>query len=258
MRATLFLLLISFKAFAAHDEPVYICVQEGLRWAPYSFQESNQQEELKGGSIDVIDAVFDDLNMQYQLRPLPWGRVLNELRSESGCEVAWDMSKNTKRKVDILFSEALYEIHVGAFYSKAHNPNMKTLRGALGLLDYKVCGIRGYNYAPIEDLITIYTSRRQQALELLARGRCDIFVGAYEPVFHGERLGYLNVDKQIEFVHGAAFDRAMYVGVSRHSSRANSLLQQINQSLKKLKSTGKFQQIMSQHLGIHDGAFYNR
>lgn len=240
------------NVFSARAESVSVCVQEGLRWVPYSFQESSQPGELKGGSIDIIDAVFTDLGLPYQLRPLPWGRVLNELRSESGCEVAWDMSRNAKRNADVLFSAALYKIKVGAFYSKAHNPNMNTLRGVLGLLDYTVCGIRGYNYDPIEELVTLYASHRQQALELLARGRCDIFVGAYEPVFHGERLGYLRVDKQIEFVRGAAFDRSVHVGVSRYSPRANMLLQRINQSLEKLKSTGKFQHIMSKHLVAQD------
>lgn len=247
MRRILFLLCL-FAASAAYAEgAVSICVQAGLRWVPYSYQEAGQEDVFKGASIDVIREVFAELEMDYYLQPLPWGRVLQTLRDKEGCDVVWDMSKNNTRIAEVLFTEPLYGVQVGAFYSKVHNPNMKTYKGVLGLLDYNVCGIRGYNYEPVEELVSIFASHRRQALELLARGRCDIFVGAYEPVFHGAQLGLFEVEKDIEFVHGAAFDRTLHAGVSRNAFRANELHEKLNKVLRKLRKSGRLAQIYAQH-----------
>lgn len=237
-------------------KPVTICLDSETEWPPYYYHPVNDKGQIDstvhvGASIDLIKRVFDVLEMDYVLKQMPWPRVLAAMKNNDGqefCEMGWDMSINEDRIAWLLFTEPIYKIQSGGFYSKEKLPDLESFWGLAQLFSYNICGIRGYDYAPIESLISIRVGREQQALDLIALGRCDIFVSTIEPIVYGAKLGLYKLDENTTYLVGKGFDRVMHATVSVASTRAAWLHKKVGQALKELRLSGETDEIYKQYL----------
>ena len=185
---------------------------------------------------------------------MPWPRVLsalNDIDSREYCEMSWDMSLNEERLTWLLFTEPIYKIQSGGFYNKEKLPGLDSFWGLAQLFSYDMCGIRGYDYSPIESLISIRVAREQQALDLVALGRCDIFISTIEPIVYGAKMGLYEVDENTSHLVGNGFERVMHAVVSSASPRAEWLHKKIGKALKGLRESGETQKIFRKY--IEDG-----
>lgn len=236
--------------------PVVICLDSETEWPPYYYHPKNSAGEIDrtrhvGASIDLIARIFEYLDKDYELRQMPWPRVLAAMQGIEGtelCEIGWDMSVNEDRLSWLLFTEPIYKIQSGGFYNKEKLPNLKSFWGLAQLFSYKICGIRGYDYSPVDSMVSIRVAREQQALDLLMLERCDVFLSTIEPIVYGAELGLYQVDPSIHHIVGKGFDRVMHATVSLASPRAQDLHRQLSQALAELRGSGEIEQIFKKYL----------
>lgn len=240
-------------------KPVIICLDSETEWPPYYYHPANgqsEEEEHVGASIDLIHRVFEVLGIPFVIKQMPWPRVLaalNDPDSREFCEMSWDMSLNEDRLTWLLFTEPIYKIQSGGFYNKEKLPDLDSFWGLAQLFSYDICGIRGYDYSPIENLISIRVAREQQALDLVALGRCDIFISTIEPIVYGSKMGMYKLDENTDYLIGSGFERVMHAVVSAASPRGQRLHKRVGEALKQLRSAGEIERIFKKHLAKGTG-----
>jgi len=265
MKAILFLCLF-FTANAMSEpiasdaspsaEKVIICLDSETEWPPYSYHPLGEDGEVDssrhvGASVDLIEKVFSVIDIDFEVRQMPWPRVLAALKGIDGtelCEVTWDTSVNEERLSWLMFTEPIYKIHSGGFYNKEKLPDLDSFWGLAQLFSYNMCGIRGYDYSPIDGLLSTLVAREQQALDLVALGRCDIFVSTIEPIVYGAKLGLYKMDENTVHLIGKGFDRIMHAAVSKASPRAKELHNKISNVLGQLRKSGEIERIFVKYL----------
>jgi len=241
--------------------PVVICLDSETEWPPYYYHPVSSQfdEEVvehAGASIDLIHRVFEILDIPFVIKQMPWPRVLaalNDPDSREYCEMSWDMSLNEDRLTWLLFTEPIYKIQSGGFYNKEKLPDLDSFWGLAQLFSYEICGIRGYDYSPIEGLISIRVAREQQALDLVALGRCDIFISTIEPIVYGSKMGMYHLDENTDYLVGSGFERVMHAVVSAASPRGEWLHKQLAVALKQLRISGETGRIFKKYLAKGTG-----
>ncbi len=251
-------LLTPLEAMPTGDlktQPVVICLDSETQWPPYYYHPVDEHEgkttHREGASIDLIHRVFDELAMPFVIKQMPWPRVLEALKKPSKdefCEVSWDMSLNEERLDWLLFTEPIYQISTGGFYNKNKLTGLDSFFGVAQLFSYEICGIRGYDYTPIDSLISIRVAREQQALDLVALGRCDVFVSTVETIVYGAKMGIYKLNENTDYLVGRGFERIMYAVVSTASPRAKQLHKQLNKALKQLKLSGETEVIFKKYI----------
>lgn len=176
------------------DAPVRICLGNGSEWPPYTYWVRHngvpEPERLTGAAATLVLNALRQNGLSHQIRYLPWARVKQELvdYDQNGlCELTWDASYKPELAAHVYYSVPLYHTRLGLFYLKRRFPEAPDLEVASR---GRMCGLLGYNYAPYGINKKLRRVKRlQQALDLLARGRCDFLPNSVEPLLSGLSLG---------------------------------------------------------------------
>ncbi|WP_020406824.1 substrate-binding periplasmic protein [Hahella ganghwensis] len=221
-----FLSILLINPAAAN--PVKVC-DDGAEWPPYIYyeRENNQvnKDQLTGATKDLMDRIFSIAGLDYSVELIPWNRCLNEVKSGTRYEMLSNAGSNPERMVNYHRSLPIYSTTPGVFFSKAKFPQGVKLSGAGDLNQYKLCGIRGYNYemylkAGVKDEIDMGTDSAQATFSEVLSGRCDIFLSIIEPIFGAVAIGQYTLDSDLshEAVPGIEPTK-FYLWVSRNSPR---------------------------------------
>ena len=206
--------------------------------------------EAVGASVDFMREVFSRAGLHYEVKYLPWIRIQSSLKSyqdKQPCEVTWDVTQVDGREDWLYFSIPVYRTRAGFFYSSKFNPKPFALKNVVDLLDYRVCGIRSYEYGVLEKAIDFKVNKEQQALDLVAIGRCDLFYSAIEPIIQGgEQYNTYQIASDIQFTVIPFIDSKWHVVVSRASPRGETLYRLINQVIQTMQEAGDSELIYQQ------------
>ncbi|OZG73211.1 hypothetical protein BTA51_12075 [Hahella sp. CCB-MM4] len=242
---------------SAIAKPVQVC-DDGAEWPPYIYYQRDNntinKEQLTGATKDLMDRIFSIAGLEYTVELIPWNRCLNEVKSGSRYEMLSNAGSNPERMENYHRSLAIYSTTPGVFFSKTKFPQGVKLSGAKDLNQYKLCGIRGYNYemylkAGVKDEVDMGTDNAQATLSKVLSGRCDIFLSIIEPIFGAVAIGQYQLDANLshEPVPGIEPTK-FYLWVSRKSSRAEDLLEKVNQGIRQLQENGEAETIYKKYL----------
>tara|TARA_Y100000748_G_scaffold23549_1_gene17879 strand:+ start:2141 stop:3388 length:1248 start_codon:yes stop_codon:yes gene_type:complete len=163
---TLCLLLLATSATAA--EPLRLNTDI---FPPYQVREGDQ---LSGSSIKALACIFDALDMEYQIRVLPWERAIQEVGDDKAD--GFFSATRMNRANNFATLSAPLALEKWYWYSNQDRP----LQPAEGRAPLRVAGIRGSNEANwlrqrgyrVDPLV----SSTSQLLQLLQRERIDAFL----------------------------------------------------------------------------------
>lgn len=238
----------------AADAVVNICLGDGNEWPPYTYWERVEdevdRERLTGSASVLVLTVLQRLQLQYQVRYMPWARVQQEVAefaSRGRCELTWDASHNEERAAYAHFSAPLYQTSLGLFYSQQRflsEPRVALLQ----LQHYRLCGVIGYNYQAysIDWEVQRFPSL-QQNLDMLLRQRCDFFPIEIEPLYGGIALGAYRASPALRHIRLPGH-KAFHLMLSKGSPRGEVLIAAINRELQALEASGEAEAIRQRFL----------
>ncbi|WP_413463286.1 hypothetical protein [Aeromonas enteropelogenes] len=234
------------------DAPVRICLGNGSEWPPYTYWVRHngvpEPERLTGAAATLVLDALRQNGLSHQIRYLPWARVKQELvdYGQNGlCELTWDASYKPELAAHVYYSVPLYHTRLGLFYLKRRFPEAPDLEMASR---GRMCGLLGYNYAPYGINKKLRRVKRlQQALDLLARGRCDFLPNSVEPLLSGLSLGIYQSEPGLTHLR-LPNRKGFYLMVSKGSPRARELITQLDQTLVAFEEEGHTGKVMAKFL----------
>ncbi|WP_108650115.1 substrate-binding periplasmic protein [Dongshaea marina] len=239
---------------------VRIC-DDNAEWPPYTYYQRDagkiDKEKLSGATVELMEEVFKEINLEFKIDLIPWKRCLKEVESfdvSKKYEVVINGSFNQQRHQFYYFSHPLYKTHSGIFYSAKKFSGRVPIHNVRDLNQYRLFGISGYNYSPfIEAGVTrkIHTpvKNNSQAFKLLEQNRYDFFLSSVEPVYGSHAIMEHPIPDSIKsaLVPGIK-SFTFYLMISKTSPRAYELSTRINHALVKLKENGTAEKIFKKYL----------
>ncbi|MBU2918241.1 transporter substrate-binding domain-containing protein [Psychrosphaera sp. F3M07] len=245
MRVLVFLLsylLLSFNNFvAAKSLKVYTIEQP-----PISYTEDG---EFKGIAVDIVKEVFKRMNQPIELYIYPLARALKELREQDG-DAIFALVNNPKREKYLLYSDEILITQTGTLFTRRED-NISFNGDFSVLTQYRFGTLRGASYGAkwdraVEDkTIKFITpiSNYEQSIKMLLKNRVDIIVGSHLTIVHLLK----DIDLQNKIIElPLPFIRApTYLAFSKNDL---ALKKQFDITLKKLKTDGSYQKLISKYI----------
>lgn len=233
------------QAPAGASAPVTICMDENP-WPPYAFWSTaaDGHRELAGFTADVVREALRRQGLQWQIKALPWTAVLASAQGAatgSGCELIWDISYTPERGRYLHYSQPLYRLEYSLLYSREQFPQPPALATAKTLGQRRVCGVDGYNYGYLEQLVTIRRLKSIPAvLGALRQGECELFPVQASVLHDGARKGLYALGERLDCVRLAQVGVSYRVGIAKHSSRAAALVKGLDATIGQLRREGRW------------------
>lgn len=226
-------------------EPINICTD--AKWAPYAYEDSNNEQKAIGVSVDIISKILLNNQLKFKVKIMPWKRCLLSVKAGK-YDVVIDASKNLEREKKFLFSEPVYYINHSFFYekNKFNNLNIKTNQE---LNDFKIGGIVGYNFDVYKfDTSKIYQGAKEPKILLaqLRKGRHDLVIGYTEIFEVYEKMGEIDLSG-LEWIKIPETSPLVFHMMLTRNVKGKKLLKIVNEGLKKIKSDGIYSNILKKY-----------
>ncbi|MCP4325657.1 MAG: amino acid ABC transporter substrate-binding protein, partial [Alteromonadales bacterium] len=213
-------------------------------WPP--FRIANQSGGFSGFDIDLLGAITEITDLQFNVKRTPWARALKQLQYNQ-VNMMTGLAYTKERALYIDYIEPPYFICHPAFYIQTSLK--KKIKTYQELYQYKI----GYvlQSAYFEPFDSDPKMRRHgvvtesQLIGMAAKGRIDLFIGSdchvdYE-ISQQELWGVLGkVEYQPEQNH------ALYLGIAKHQN-VNGLASKLKSALIDLQRTGRLQAIQDRY-----------
>lgn len=252
------LLVLVCTACSAAAQPVKIC-DDSREWPPYSYFPRTDgkidRSQLTGAMIELTQRIFAHIQIDHTITAMPWKRCLYEVahfKKFGDYEVAIEGTLSEERLQQYYASTYVYTTTGGYWYSTRQYPKGPHIQTPADLKRYALCGIQGHNYAGYgitPDLIRNRPSTYQSALDMVSKGRCDLFLSNLPIPLGKAKLGELTiprgvVGKKVPHLSSGTF----HILVAQGSPRAYELSTKINQAIHLLNLSGVTDEIFDKYL----------
>lgn len=231
--------MLPIKAFAL--EPVVLaCVD----FPPFEYEENGQ---IKGILIEIVQKAFDDAGILLELRMYPFARAFQEAKNGDVAGI-FNLFKSKKREEWFDYSVPVIENKLLFFKRKNFRIKFENVSDLEGL---NIGVMKDYRYSPefdeAGDLFTKDVARLHKLhFRKLDLGRidlypCDELVGRY--IATEERL----MDKFNVLPRPLSVNKG-YIGFTK--GKHQELIEKINNALVEMKKTGKVAKIINKYVQL--------
>jgi len=254
------IVFMSFVSVVAVGQDVKIC-DDGAEWPPYMYYERVNGEINTQNIIGAVKELFDEAFMRsdltYSVELIPWKRCMAEVENfdkTQNYEVFSNGGYSPQRTELYWPSIPLYVTHRGVFYSEKKYPQGPPITTKADVVDYKICGVLGYDYADIlewGDNITIYQGAKSNdaVLQQIDKGRCDIMITSMEPIYGAVAIGKYTIPEGIRsFPMPGLTVSTFHFWVSKKSPRAFELVTRLNTAIMEVIYTQDYTRIFTKYL----------
>ena len=234
--------------------PLKIC-DDGSEWPPYThFERVNGKKTNKiiGFSVEVISTILKAEGLQHEIELPPWSRCLKSIREGNDFVMALNASYSEERRRSYWMTNPYYSTTNYYFYSKATYPEGLNVKKKADLLNYKICGMHGYNYSTYgvaKNQIDQQAHDFTQLINKLHRKRCDLFLEKYEILVGFSAIGknYLSDSNLGSAVVPEMKSTPFYMLISKKVSYGKELKELINRGVERMKRNGKMEELMKKY-----------
>lgn len=235
------LLLLAITSLAyAQEKSITIC---SFEWPPH------HGAELKNGgyTAQIIREIFEPRGYRVEKLFLPWKRAQLYAKEGKMCDAITEIYFNRERLNHYWFG-APYSVHeIYTIGLKSHP--LEGYTSLRELTPYTIGHNRGGSLSKEFDAADFLdkqeTNGYRNGIDMLLRGRLDLFVSARSVAFH--EAGLLGQREKIRTVGEALQRQPVHMAFSR-SNRDNLLrMQDYNEGLFQLLKSGRYAEIMREH-----------
>lgn len=225
-------------------------------WEPYAvYTFLDEQGDLTGADIELIEAIAQEIDCVLTFRELPWARVMLEIES-GALDVATSASRSAEREAFAHFSEPYRSAEVAIYVRRGESDKhaLADLR-AIAQTGFRLGVIAGYHYgeefaelmkdeafaAQVDATVDYPTNLRK-----LLHGRIDGYLVDDVGVLVAEAK-HLGITDQIERHPRRFAGEALHLIFSEKSVDP-ALVQAVNEAIRRLEADGRLKRIMQKYL----------
>ncbi|WP_160692089.1 transporter substrate-binding domain-containing protein [Clostridium sp. C2-6-12] len=213
------------------------------KFAPFSFEESGK---YKGIDVEVLDAIAKEEKFEYELKPMDFNGIIPGLTSNQLDGAIAAMTITDERKQSLDFSDGYFESGLSVVVNKENSSinGLNDLNGKNVSVKKGTAGAKfaednqkkyGLNLSYFEDSPSMFQAVENKNADFLME---DYPVIAYK----------IKVDSGAKLkIVGDKLDTVNY-GFAVKKGQNADLLKKFNEGLKKLKDSGKYDQIVGQYI----------
>ncbi|WP_108649557.1 substrate-binding periplasmic protein [Dongshaea marina] len=236
-KSILVALVALFVTSASQAKTVTISVGE---WAPFI----SKSLKDNGFMAYLFTQAFAEAGDEAKISFLPWKRAFEEAKkAKFDASAGW--IKNPEREKDFYYSDTVYTGKQVFFHRVGETISWDELSD---LGKYRFGGVVGYAYGPLDPLIkdgTIkmkLTSAQKSNLQKLLKKRLDVVPIAKAVGF--DLINQMKLQGKIVASEKAFTESKYHLIVSKKLPGAEELVKRFNAGLKKLRDSGKYDQIL--------------
>ncbi|ALS38676.1 polar amino acid transport system substrate-binding protein [Enterococcus rotai] len=213
-----------------------------LTFAPFEFQDS--KGEYVGIDVDLLHAIAEDQNFEVNLKPLGFDSAIQAVQSKQVDGMIAGMSITDERKKSFDFSEPYFDSGLQMAVKKGNDK----IKGYEDLKGKTVAAKVGTESAT-------FLEKNQEKYDYTIKNFDDA-TGLYQALENGEAdaifddypvLGYAITNGQKLQLVGEKETGSSY-GFAVKKGEKKELIEKFNAGLKKLKSSGKYDEIVSKYI----------
>ena len=213
------------------------------KYAPFSFEESGK---YKGIDVEILDAIAKEEKFEYELKPMDFNGIIPGLTSNQIDGGIAAMTITDERKQSLDFSDGYFESGLSVVVNKDNSSinGLNDLNGKNVSVKKGTAGAKfaednqkkyGLNLSYFEDSPSMFQAVENKNADFLME---DYPVIAYK----------IKVDSGAKLkIVGDKLDTVNY-GFAVKKGQNADLLKKFNEGLKKLKDSGKYDQIVGQYI----------
>jgi len=217
-------------------------------WPPFIYRKNNK---TIGASYEILDMIFRKNRIKYTINFMSWHDCIFAASQNIEANGIMNASYNRKRARFFYYSRPLYQTKPAVFYSIKKYTNGLNLRRLNDLKKFKICGIRGYNYAHYKLGSTLMTQLgdMKKVFRGLSYGGCEIFPSEVEIPFGLALIGKLRIGSDIEWkrIPGIKYNN-FYLMLSKKYVHARKVLGIVNREVKRLRKMGTEKMVFQKYL----------
>lgn len=240
VKISLFLCCFSVRGYA--QEIIQLLATE---WPPFT----SEKMDNRGIYAEIVSQAYEEMGVQVQYHFLPAKRVI---RSVDGGQYVGAIAFfwNDEREKKFHFSEPIAQNDVVFFQLKTYAFDWKTTDDLQGI---PIGGTLGYNTlrelkkleAPDKEFYIHTLPSDMKNLELLILGRTKLFACGKEVGLELLREHFpAEVAASVTYHPKAFYSKSLHAVFSRKHDKSLALLESLNEGLKILRKTGRYQAIL--------------
>ncbi|MFP4364679.1 MAG: substrate-binding periplasmic protein [Spirochaetia bacterium] len=214
-------------------------------WPPYT----GESLENHGFFTEIVNAVFEEMGVDYTLVFVPWARA--ESLVESGrAWAAFPYSVTEERQARFNFSNSVTTSESKFFYYE--NAPIADYEGLDSLEGFRLAGVRGYFYESAFNeagLQVQYVDNQELAFNLLHAGRAELFPINEIVGWQYIQEAYPNSIQNFGTLDSPYSSNSLSMMVSRDYPDTDEILQRFNQALRRMIDRGEVQAILDRYIG---------
>lgn len=219
-------------------------------WPPYIYKDKSGNG--KGLHIDILRELFEtEMGLSLEYKELPWKRA--QLNVQYGqADVLLTVPTEERLTYAVKSEQAVYELYLYAYTYKDH-PRLNEINAITSGLDVKKLELlpvtnRGNSWHKLNidsfGVKTYYVNEEENAFRVLAHRRADITI---EPLYAGSYLiNKFGLSSKIVPTK-ARFGPLLFHLLLSKKSKYFKKMDQINQALNRLKTSGRLQEILNKY-----------
>ncbi len=222
-------------------------------WSPYTTQSPNNISTGFGGgyglAIDIVTPILQGMDLEPVYKFCQWYRV-SEIVKKGEFQIGFPFIKSEKRLQNFLFSDSLFNAKGVLFINTEKIKDITKIMTYKDLSSYTLGIVSGYEYdkelsKEIKNKIEI--SNEVNAFEMLINGKIQVLPAE-------ERVGkeilehyFFKKKHRVAVVPALQTTKSLHLIASRANPESERFIEQFNDSLKKIRETGVYDEIISKH-----------
>lgn len=226
------------------DKTILTVAIEKIGYPPYQYEEDG---EIKGFTIDVLD--YFEANSQYDFEYviLPWPRALH-LVAKGDIDMILTLFKNKKREKIYNYIEPSYGFEVNQLFTLA-DKDIEFSGKLQQLTPYTIGTRREFSYGKTFDQADYLTKlpalTEEVILNLLLAERVDIVIS--NPFIFNEIMFEKDVSNKIKAIKPYVELTPVYLALTKERSDSEKIKKRLSELSKQLKLTAYYQELLNKY-----------
>ncbi|MCX4027193.1 transporter substrate-binding domain-containing protein [Endozoicomonas sp. SM1973] len=218
-----------------------------FHFPPYEY---TTDEGITGISVDIVKAVFKEMEVEFKLIELPWSRGLRAIKKGNiDCffEVLWKQ----EREAYMDYAKEVLMPETASFFVLAKS-SIQFTRGFSSLAQYKIGMRQDFSYGSSFDKsvdsnqfkIIIKRTKNEDLLRMLNTGEIDLLIGDKYGILYLYQRTFIRHKHAIKRLKPDVEDTPSYMVFTKQHD-LSALRDQFTKALRQFKADGRYQRIIN-------------